>query len=1059
MKFKCHIILPFLVASLHAASVDDLTFTLINGDTEYSVTSCESSASGSLEIPSIYNNLPVTRIGSDAFAWKGVTLTSVTIPGTVTYIGYYAFNGIATLEHIAIKATIAPALSEWSDNPYEDEYQFEGTPASYIAVPVGSSGYNRNYGSKPTVEVAFPYDPNLTVDTDGDGVADNVDAFPGDATETIDTDGDLIGNNTDTDDDGDGVADVIDNAPLVVNLDQSDTDGDGEGDVIDTDDDGDGVADDADNAPLVVNADQLDTDGDGLGDVIDNDDDGDGANDEFDEFPLDPNETSDSDGDGIGDNRDAFPMDPSKASLDFGDINSGGFFYEKKGTLDFGYMFDEYGGGSPSHLKLANSGDKLFVFRNYTDYNYESGSSSINPSIEFYLLDNIWSKNKTFINSPGYTIIGASASNDGNTIILKESNGESGVKVTIHILNNNTWISLCDPIYLQNISNLTISGDKKLLSFMDENSNIFIKEATNYGWIDKLSNASVINDIDNINDMTWSNDMQMLSVKVPYKRYLFRITDENLIIQLKEFDTSYMVWDNYAHYNIVTGEQYGDFVIGDTTHFEFYNDSGSFFSIRENYKCVVNDEVVDVDLGFLDGAEFDVINGFIIATYDHKKRVFRKDSNNSIFYQIGQDINLNNSVSEIFFDKLGNNFAYVEDQTMKYYTLLNGIWHFKPLISNSNSRGIIFNYDLNSYVKIINVELDYEINPDGMLTRYEVYSKNTDPLLLTDNDNDGFPNWLDTFPDNLSEWLDTDDDGVGDNSDLWPNDPLESADSDGDGVGDNADAFPTDPNETADSDGDGVGDNSDAFPSDPAESADSDSDGVGDNADIDDDNDGIADSYDPSPLSYDSSTNVPASLKGYVEIAFVDNSPTYFIWYGATENDSINILYDENTEYRFQDNYLWNSEDLTSTGYSDADGQSTGYNGGGTFRTNFKNKTNDLFFRFTFVSESSEIYADNSGKGFFYDGRIDLDNNGMADGEQIADGLPFPATDSIINLANIYDSAESNLIPIQVLDYVSNEKYLPSELKDLRAGSTMIEVQNGQANLLMEIEQSDDLEV
>ena len=41
----------------------------------------------------------------------------------------------------------------------------------------------------------------------------------------------------------------------------------------------------------------------------------------------------------------------------------------------------------------------------------------------------------------------------------------------------------------------------------------------------------------------------------------------------------------------------------------------------------------------------------------------------------------------------------------------------------------------------------------------------------------------------------------------------------------------------------------------------------------------------------------------------------------------------------------------------------------------------------------------------------------MADGEQITNGLPFPATDSEINLANIYNSAESNFIPIQVLDY------------------------------------------
>ena len=229
---------------------------------------------------------------------------------------------------------------------------------------------------------------------------------------------------------------------------------------------------------------------------------------------------------------------------------------------------------------------------------------------------------------------------------------------------------------------------------------------------------------------------------------------------------------------------------------------------------------------------------------------------------------------------------------------------------------------------------------------------------------------------------------------------------------------------------------------------DTDEDGKNNGIDIDDDNDGITDAYDPSPLVYDVSENVPTSLSGYVEIFFSDNYPGYGIWYGSGENSSINIMYEGADEIRFQDSYSWNSQNLTSTGYY----------GGGTFRTNFKNKTNDLFFKFTYVSESSWLYNDDSGKGFFYDGRMDLDNNGMADGEQITNGLPFPAADSIIDLANVYSSAESNLIPIQVLDYASNEKYFPSELKDLRPGSTMIEVNNGWANIHLELEVSNDLE-
>lgn len=54
---------------------------------------------------------------------------------------------------------------------------------------------------------------------------------------------------------------------------------------------------------------------------------------------------------------------------------------------------------------------------------------------------------------------------------------------------------------------------------------------------------------------------------------------------------------------------------------------------------------------------------------------------------------------------------------------------------------------------------------------------------------------------------------------------------------------PDDVGQSADSDGDGVGDDLDAFPSDPDEWIDTDNDGIGNNADLDDDNDGMPDSW------------------------------------------------------------------------------------------------------------------------------------------------------------------------------------------------------------------------
>jgi hypothetical protein len=71
-----------------------------------------------------------------------------------------------------------------------------------------------------------------TVDTDGDGVADDDDAFPTDPSETVDSDGDGIGNNADTDNDNDGVIDAEDLYPFDPS-EAYDSDGDGIGDNAD----------------------------------------------------------------------------------------------------------------------------------------------------------------------------------------------------------------------------------------------------------------------------------------------------------------------------------------------------------------------------------------------------------------------------------------------------------------------------------------------------------------------------------------------------------------------------------------------------------------------------------------------------------------------------------------------------------------------------------------------------------------------------------------------------------------------------------------------------------
>jgi hypothetical protein len=94
----------------------------------------------------------------------------------------------------------------------------------YFAATAYDTGGNES-GFSQEIPYIVPF-----VDSDGDGVADELDAFPLDPAENTDTDGDGTGNNADLDDDDDGMPDaweIVNNLNPLADDANGDPDGDG----------------------------------------------------------------------------------------------------------------------------------------------------------------------------------------------------------------------------------------------------------------------------------------------------------------------------------------------------------------------------------------------------------------------------------------------------------------------------------------------------------------------------------------------------------------------------------------------------------------------------------------------------------------------------------------------------------------------------------------------------------------------------------------------------------------------------------------------------------------
>ena len=120
-----------LFGGVNEVNADPLTYEVV-GDT-VTIKDCKETASGALVIPSTYEEKPVTSIGSWVF-YGCTKLTRVTIPDSVTGIGYAAFSKCGSLKSI----DVGEGNTEYSS---EDGVLFDKNKTVLIHFPAGKGGH------------------------------------------------------------------------------------------------------------------------------------------------------------------------------------------------------------------------------------------------------------------------------------------------------------------------------------------------------------------------------------------------------------------------------------------------------------------------------------------------------------------------------------------------------------------------------------------------------------------------------------------------------------------------------------------------------------------------------------------------------------------------------------------------------------------------------------------------------------------------------------------------------------------------------------------------------
>jgi len=143
-KGSLTVLLPFLLLFSVAAVHAQFTYTTNAGGTSITITG---GPGGAVNIPGSINGLTVTSIGEQAFGgyWAeggiyfqpNVLLTSVTIPGSVTNIGDFAFYYCSDLTQV----TISNGLIEIGVEAFYDDYDLRSITIPGSVANIGSDAF------------------------------------------------------------------------------------------------------------------------------------------------------------------------------------------------------------------------------------------------------------------------------------------------------------------------------------------------------------------------------------------------------------------------------------------------------------------------------------------------------------------------------------------------------------------------------------------------------------------------------------------------------------------------------------------------------------------------------------------------------------------------------------------------------------------------------------------------------------------------------------------------------------------------------------------------------